>query len=364
MNGIVKNNAEHDFNDNSQPAVIDINVRVSDSLRAVAGDFAHSFAHLDAFPHTNILGKPRGLLHLLAMAVVKGCDPLTVRMVFENWHFQTCCELVFGTEIQGLRRILAKCPPITFSENTYKQLMVLTEDPNALKVLRFSQAITADKVETVHNMPAVLRTSGIVSKLRRPQEAMALTQIWNLIQPADDGHQKEVIRTLAKTVSREAFWDHIRNLLIDTRHPVPKGPAIQHPNFYPVTSRKMLVSVAKEFRNCLTNYIGEVIDGKMAIFVFNRDEQKAVLSVEPCFGSKGVIRELVGPENDPVANELKSEILAVLKKEGFKTGAVHRFREPPVARLSDAFDSLSKADTDYHVEKYSECLVRRIIEMK
>lgn len=362
MNGIVKNNDEYCFIANSQPAVIDINVRVSDCLRAVAGDFAPSFAQLDAFPHTNILQKPRGLLHLLAMAVVKQCDPVAVRMVFENWQFQACCKLVFGAEIQGLRRILANCPPVTFSWNTYKQLMALTEDPNALKVLRFSQAINADKVETVYNMPSVLRTSGIVSKVRRPQEALVLNQVWNAIAPADDGDQNKLIHTLDKTGSRDAMWQHLGNQLVDKWHPVPKGPVIQHPNFYPVVSRKMLIGVSKKYRNCLGSYVSDVIEGKVAIYIFNRNNEKAVMSIEPCFGNKGVVRELKGPENNDLSKELKSEILGILKNEGFKTDTVHQFRETSINRLINAFNSLADAKCNYKIDQYSNFVARNMEE--
>lgn len=328
--------------------------RVSDSLQAVAGDLAHIFGEIDPFPHSEILGKPRSIIHLTALVYAKTNSNDLAKQVADQNKFSASVEICFGYRIIGLEGILKKCPPCLFGIDSYKKFLKIIHCENAQKVLRHSEYVKDELIETLFNLPAEFRIKSILSKLRHPDEALII----DLAAHGSSEQRQHLAQRLCETRSLEKFWEAICENLIGQISNFPEPPAINHPNFYPVTSLLQVMKTAQKFQNCLRQYLTECANGELALFIFARDEELAVIGIQPRFGSSGSVLEIKGIQNAPLRDQLLEEIHTILKMNGFRIVMEERHADVDditrgIQRLKNCNDPNSIKETANDILKYA-----------
>lgn len=337
------------------------NLRISDSLIAVAGDLAPVLALLDEFPHSKILGKSRAHLHLIALTYVRAKSLDHAKLVFDQDGFANACEIAFGERINGLEGILRRCPASLFAADAYKLFRKIIRDSNAQKVFRHSDSIAAELIETLYNLPPELRMAGVVNKLRHPDEALIIQLACNDAKnPAGMADRKRLAERLGQIRSTEKFWEALTDELVGQLGPIPTPPPIDHPNFYPVTSLKQVIKVAKKFRNCLRNYLSEVKRGEMALHIFARGEESAVIGIAPAFGCAGMVKEIKGPENERIRPDLYEEVIDILHRNGFEIYMRHRHRD--LDDIPRGLENLADYSEPHDIKKVSNQVIQSFLE--
>lgn len=289
-------------------------IRITDSLEAVAGDLAPIFAEIDPFPHHHVLGKPRTYLYLIAFTYINTKSFDLAKQVLDQNKFSAGVEICFGERLIGLEGVLKKCPPQLFEADIYQKFHKIIPDENSLKTLRHCQWVTAQLIETIYNLPGEFRCNRVVWKIKSPAQALIIA-----LAAHGSPEQRQIFaHRLGETRSLKKFWELIgENLLAQIQH-MPVPPEISHPNFFALDSLLRVVKASIKFRNCLRSYISEALNGQVAFYVFSRNEDLAVISIQPRFGTKGVVTEIKGPQNAPVPDKLLQEIHEILKTNGFK----------------------------------------------
>jgi len=310
-------------NDDLYPSeIITTAPRVSDALRAVAGDFVWDLARLDPFPHNKILSKPRAITHLTGIVLSKkNTKPCHAFMVMAEHDVPSAIEITFGKSVEGLSGILKKCPVSMFTPETYQRFATLVFENRAMKVLSHAPLVDQDLIDILFYLPKELRHSAILKHIISPHEA----RILELASSPDDG--PEGIRSrcqfasrLSDCKNRKTFWNIIREELFCRFRPMPAPPPIDHPRVKRIQSITEINKFAIEFQNCMRSLVETVADGELVFYGYEAPNgEKAIVSVSPKFtadGPVGLIDRIAGPKNANVSERVLTEIKSIFEKNG------------------------------------------------
>jgi hypothetical protein len=211
----------------------------------------------------------------------------------------------------GSAKILAKLPAIMLAPDQYKKLCTLLGCVTAKKYFQHAIIIDGYTIDVLHALPEQLRVQPVIKHIRQPVEAelisalcASLTNVDGLIQKAKD----------AKT--RSAFWDEGCTHLVARVFHLQTGPAINHPDIHCVKSPIELLKIAKSFRNCLRNYVGEGVSGETVFYIY-RGQEPVVIAVESRFGQHvGIIKEMKTAGNGEVPDTTREVIVNAFKEHG------------------------------------------------
>jgi hypothetical protein len=211
----------------------------------------------------------------------------------------------------GSAKILQKLPAIMLSPVQYKKLRTLLGCVAAKKYLQHANIIDGDTIDVLHALPEQLRVQPVVKHIRHPVEAEliaalcgSMSSVEGLIQKAKDAD------------SRSKFWDEGCTHLVARAFDLQTGPMIGHPDIHQVKSPIDLLKIAKSFRNCLRNYVGEGVSGETVFYIY-RGQEPVVISVESRFGQHaGIIRELKTAGNGEVSDITREVIVNAFKEHG------------------------------------------------
>lgn len=221
---------------------------------------------------------------------------------------------------------LAKLPPRlaggSWRAPSYARLAQLMNEPAARKTLAHLARITRRQVTILGRLPADYRTPGVLKMIRRPGELgetlFAIEIVRRIRTDLDD---RQIIASLEKTESR-----YIREWVM--RHyehaPFPAVPVEALivdgvEALRPLASYADLARAAREFDNCIRDYLWRVLKGDAYFYRYAPEAGgKGVAIVElrraPVIG--WVVHEMYGPHNDPVASINRVRILAAFRGAG------------------------------------------------
>lgn len=170
----------------------------------------------------------------------------------------------------GSAKILGKLPAIMLSPDQYKKLRTLLGCDNAKKYLQHASIINGDTIDVLYALPANLRVQPILKHLRCQSEADLLSALCGSLANVNG-----LIQKAKDTDSRSKFWDEGCTHLVARAFSLQTGPAIIHPDIHQIKSPVDLLKLAKSYRNCLRNYIGEGISGESIFFEYRGDDDPA-----------------------------------------------------------------------------------------
>jgi hypothetical protein len=352
-------------NDDVYPSeIISTAPRVSDALRAVAGEHVWDLARLDPFPHHQILSKPRAIIHLTGIVLSKkNTKPCHAFMVMTEHDVASAIEITFGKSVEGLLGILKKCPVTMFSRETYQRFSTLVFEHRAMKVLGHSPIVDQDLVDIMYGLPEELRHSAIIKNVISPNEA----RILELASSPDDGPEGTRSRCQFASrlsdckKSRKTFWNAIREELFERFCPMPTPPPIDHPRVTPIQSITEVNKFAIEFQNCMRSLLDTVADGELLFYCYKGPNgEKAIVSVKPKFtadGPVGLIDRIAGPKNANVSERALADIKAIFQQNGIAYWPEQESQLGQITRLiSDIKRFEFKIEIDRAVAKLEDAI--------
>lgn len=205
---------------------------------------------------------------------------------------------------------------------TYRSLAALMTEPHARKTLRHLPRVTRGHVTRLARLPAAYRTHGVLKMIRRRRnlnEVMFAIEIVRRVRT--DLSDRQVLASLEKADS-----DYIRDWVM--RHyehaPFPAAPTgalvIDGVDaLRPLTTYGDVARAAREFDNCIRDYLWRVLKGDAYFYRFAPQAGgKGVAIVElrraPVIG--WVVHEALGPNNDPISGLDRAAILASFRNAG------------------------------------------------
>lgn len=291
-------------------------VRISDTLLAVAGENASFFlARIDPFPHVSTLSLSRSQLHLIGILACSAAPRIDqVRRIIEGACVADAIEMAFG---QGLpiKAFLKKLPATMLTANEYRQLAEIAGCVRSRKVLSHADRPDGALISILAALPVELRTQGVVNKLLVPEEAEMVANIIDVdtVSSDADGRNK-LAKLLAAQVTREAFYERLKQVYLEKLGPLPAGPEVKDERLRQITSAADLAAAGDEFRNCLRSQTEEAMAGERCFYRWGGDEE-AVIALAPRLHGF-VIDEIRTRLNREVSADERNNILRVFLANG------------------------------------------------
>ncbi|MAC89385.1 hypothetical protein [Maricaulis sp.] len=280
-----------------------------DAVHAIAGKNSDQVIHVFCSDIPLFFSLSVTSVHALGLALV--ADVITSAGDFIYKKDKEVLKQVLKNDWIGSAKILQKLPPIMLSPEQYQKLRNLLGCVTAKKYLQHTNIIDGDTIDVLHALPEQLRVRPVMKHLRCQSEAEllsslsgAVTNMNGLIQKAKDAD------------SRSKFWDEGCTHLVARAFDLQTGPVIAHPDINQVKSPVELLKIAKSFRNCLRNYVGEGVSGETVFYIY-RGQEPVVISVESRFGQHaGIIKEMKTAGNGEVSETTREVIVHAFKEHG------------------------------------------------
>ncbi|GEM_PF-1408362 len=289
-------------------------------------------AHNEAI-RARVLAIPRAELHFIAL-----CVSLMGAKRDDADHFAAFArsygvisrrvQLAIAAELGGAEACpaLAKAAPKfaggVWRPATYLRLAALMNDAQARKTLAHLSAITRGKVIVLARLPAGYRTSGVLKMIRRRRDVSEVVFAIELVRRIrTDLTDRQIIASLEKAES-----DYIREWVMRhyERVPFPAAPTGELvlggvDALHPLASYEDLARAAREFDNCIRDYLWRVLRGDSYFYRYAPEAGgKGVAIVElrraPVVG--WVVHEALGPENERIKGADRAAILAAFRGAG------------------------------------------------
>ena len=234
---------------------------------------------------------------------------------------------VGGIEIKpSLAKVATRLAGNPWRPATYRRLAVLYNEPHARKVLSHLPKVTRRHVITLNRLPATFRTRGVLKMIRRPRElSEVLFSIEIVRRVRTDLDDRRIVVSLERAEScyiRDWVEAHYKCL------PFPAAPTGVLTSgsggvLRPLDTYKELARAAREFSNCIENYVGRVLTGRSYFYRCDHAGRRvAVAELKPAPGIGWAVDEVLGPDNNSVPGCDREWILRCFR-EGGVTPAPH-----------------------------------------
>ena len=205
---------------------------------------------------------------------------------------------------------------------TYLRLAALMNDPQARKTLAHLPRLTRGRVIVLARLPAGYRTRGVLNMIRRRRDVGEVMFAIELVRRIrTDLNDRQIIASLEKAES-----DYIRDWVLRHYERVPFPPAPTGALYIdgldalrPLASYEDLARAAREFDNCIRDYLWRVLRGDSYFYRYAPEAGgKGVAIVElrraPVIG--WIAHEALGPKNAAISGAHRAAILAAFRRAG------------------------------------------------
>ncbi|MCP5197921.1 MAG: hypothetical protein H6974_14220 [Gammaproteobacteria bacterium] len=228
----------------------------------------------------------------------------------------------------GLITALKKLPKRHLHWGNYQRLLTLFNEPNAAKTLQHATSIRPTDLEILEALDLKLRNLGLLKQLRKREEVKELNTYIHGLSKTCRGLtlsdiQKKIIHHLPKSDDiQEAVW----RVLAEHAH-FPEAPWNGDECLIPITDARMLISVSREFQNCLRNYLDETLRRECVFYVYRASNKKVVIRLTWDLLLGWVIDEMLGYRNVKPSRQTESDIVARFASAGIEVKPSHCFRD-------------------------------------
>lgn len=253
-------------------------------------------------------------LHLIGLCLAnctRDVGPDGLRFIIRRRIRQVLRDMVPGSP-PGLRRVLQHLPPRILPADDYRSLVRLLCRRHAGSILRHARTIDNGLIRLLEGVP---------DALRRAVMASVPPDMWYRMSRLRDSLQivaarlglplKDIIADLAcATANRGAFTSRLAALVerlpLPDSYPPPSlgsGRRIDRPS--------ELRSLARDWANCLADYVDPVQAGETAFYVWTDDDGgQAICQVNRAGRLGWVLADITGPKNSPAPPQTAAAISA------------------------------------------------------
>ena len=254
-------------------------------------------------------------MHLIALALAHMSGDVTpdLALILLQEFRKTVLNFSVGHRPVGIGRALRRLPPKVLAAEIYRKLVDLLDDPVPAKFLHHIGSITDLLITGIHQLPAGLRTAAIMAMFN---------QIDDMIWFADG------LRVLASraglrfdTLAYQIGTLDQPNQVAATIRQVVDGlplpdtlPPAEIEGFRRLDAVAEIRELAKNWRNCLADYLISVNDGTSAIYL--SEQLEAVCSVGRHGRMGWLLVQTKGPRNADIEPDQLAQIHAAFAAAG------------------------------------------------
>ncbi|MCI4644742.1 MAG: hypothetical protein MRY64_08180 [Hyphomonadaceae bacterium] len=290
-------------------------------LQFLAGPHAGAIASVWPAPHRDFLALPAARRHAAAILLARGERDLAglANMVERHKDGALAKRLAYGSETAGLMKAMARMGETLWTMEQYARFLGLFDSARANRILRHMDEIRPGQLAVIHALPAALHEAAIVAKIPGVGAARDLGLALALVERM---HGARTLADLRKGLAAARDMAGLFAKAADAlTAEVFRGPALA-PDlpvpFVRVRSASELDKIALEFQNCLRDFKGDMVLGRMAAYVW-KGQPEVVLALrwDPA-GWRLAEAELHANEEAP--EDVLHLIVDALAVEGVRTG--------------------------------------------
>ena len=290
-------------------------------LRFLAGPHAEAVAAIWPAPHKGFFALPAARRHAAVILLARGERDLAglARLLERQRDSEIARRLVREGEISGLMKAMGRMGETQWRSEDYERFVDLFADPRANRVLRHMVELRPEQLNLIHVLPSTLREANVVAHVPNLQAARDLALAFELARRIrGEAEMRRVADGLIKAKSPQSLFDKAADALEPDHFrgpaPVPVLPA----PFEAVRDRRALEKVALAFENCLRDFTGDLVLGRMAVVTWAGEPPIALaLRWDPA-GWR--LAEAEAARNEEAPEPALRQIVAVLEAAGVRTG--------------------------------------------
>lgn len=211
----------------------------------------------------------------------------------------------------GITNILKKLNNRPFPKSTYYELIELLHDTKASTHLQHASSITPNRIKCLYKLNHNWRNLKVLHNVKTTKEVNTILFIHRACLSLGNKYPDFIdYSSLHKIVKIDSLIDwFIRRINIIT---FPEPPWIGNKRIRPITNGEQLNSVSKKFKNCIADYICEILMGACYFYVSSYGPSIIRINRDPLFDWR--IEEVLGIENDDVTKHALRKIHAEFSK--------------------------------------------------
>jgi hypothetical protein len=262
-------------------------------------------------------------MHLLALALAHlNCNvtPDLALMLLQEPKTAILNRSV-GHRPVGIGRVLRRLPPKVLAAESYRKLIDLLIDPATAKFLHHRQSIDEKMIAGLSTLPADLRRPAILAMVGRVEgmeqfvdglrclAARAGLQFTALTREIGSLNQPDQVVAKIKQVTESLP-------LLDTLPPVTVGP------YRRLDQIAEIRSLAKDWQNCLADYMLNITDATCAIYRTDPPDPPAACFVVRQWRLGWFLQQAKGPRNIALAPDQLAQTYSVFADVGILQSSI------------------------------------------
>ena len=235
-------------------------------------------------------------MHLIAMALahhsaVITCD-IARKMLTDST--KAIVDFAIGRQSRGISRALRHLPAKVMMPDSYRDLIDLMNDSATAKFIHHCASIDEPTIGWLHRLPGTLRRAAIIKILARTEQAEGFVDGLQYLAERGNLRFDDVVKQLSFYDQAEQAVAYITQLIESLPLPDTLPPA-RIAEFHRVDSVAVIRILAKEWRNCLAEYLHTINNGTAAVYL---SDDEAVVCYLCRYGRMGwFLLQAKGPEN-------------------------------------------------------------------
>jgi len=262
---------------------------------------------------------PASRIHLIALVFAHiGDPPPTLADLLIKGSLKDVLAVTLGYQPKGIRRVLDKMQIYVLDRENYVHLMEILSDPAGAKIIFHAEDITDPLVKALRRLPT-------------PLYRIAVKSVGNIIlEDFPDGLRilaarsgfsdfDAFVRDLSSCRQPRQFAARLRDLV--DRLPLPESlPPSQIGHARRLDNPAQIREIARRWRNCLADYISNVNDGDVCLYLTQRPEVPAVCMVRRRGRLGWFLDDALGPENNHLPPDAQQRIQSAFEAAGMPHG--------------------------------------------
>ena len=225
---------------------------------------------------------------------------------------------LFGYRPVGLGRALGRLPGRVLPAQTYRYLVDLLGHPVIAKYLHHVASIDETTLTTLHRLPPVLRTNGIMKLLSQLDGFETLVDGLHLLATRSARSFDDIAGRISSLDQPDQIAGAIKALAEGLPLPDTLPPQIIGP-FRRLDSSGEIRSLAEAWQNCLADCVCGVNDGTYAVYVSDPDQ---AVSLVCRYGRLGwFLAQTKGPANADLNQDRLRQVHATFREAGIPIGS-------------------------------------------
>jgi hypothetical protein len=254
-------------------------------------------------------------MHLTALALAHMSGDVTpdLALMLLQGSRKTVLNLSVGHRPVGIDRALHHLPPKVLTAESYRNLTDLLNDPVTAKFLHHTASITELIIAGLHNLPGALRSASIMAMFKRIDGMTRFVDGLRVLASRTGLPFDALAKEIGALDQPDQVAAHIRQVVNSL--PLPATlPPVEIGGFQRLDTVAEIRELAKNWQNCLADYLFNVNDGTSAIYLSEHLEAVCFLARHGRMG--WFLNQAKGPKNVDIDPDQLAEIHAAFAAAG------------------------------------------------